>query len=175
MLYFRVCHWHISELWPPVWTACFSCFIQGGVTDWSTLCPAIQFCAGAVSLSFWVLTWDSSAVVTFYFIELCVHVPMCMHITSPSTFTCVCVCQEDKIPVWWIYPSMTTHDLLLCLRFPCFHILQLIPHILHKTTIWLWWLVCHSLVIWFQFYGFKWTRHDSTYWISHLASKKPLV
>lgn len=46
----------------------------------------------------WVLSWDSSAVITLHR-AFCACVRM--HITLPSTFTFVC--QEYKIPVWWIY------------------------------------------------------------------------
>lgn len=95
-----------------------------------------------------VICWGSSAVITLHFVCLCVRAHYL------AIYIHIYVCQDDKIPLWWIYPSIDSCDILLRLGSPWVLIPWSIPHTVTKTAIWLWWLVCHPLVIWFQSYGF---------------------
>lgn len=110
-----------------------------------------------------VLSWDNRVVVIApRSIQLCA----CMQLHYLVFNIHICVGQQDKIPVWWIIAS---HDFLLCLISTSVHTPWFIPHTEVKITQMIGVsLISHLVLV-------TWTRHNPTYRISYLASKKPLV
>lgn len=114
--------------------------LHSGQWDWSARFLAIMFCAGKVSLSFECCQGDSGAVITlhrvFFFASVHAHY-LSIHID-------ICVCQEYKIPIWWIDPSIASCDFLLCYSPPPPMGAWVIPQTASKTTVWLRWLCLSS-------------------------------
>lgn len=117
-------------------------------------------CAGMLSMSFKccpgtaaVYFMSQDFVCTAHYLTIYIHI--CAKKTKP-------LMDVSKQSFMW---------LLLRLSSLLVHILRFIPRQPFDSG---GWRVIH-LSSGFNYMAFNWTRHDSTYWISHVASKKLLV
>lgn len=163
------CRGHLSMFW------CFMYFIhtvvlalrrnimcyllylgQGG---WSARFMAIMFCTGTVSLSFEccpgtvvVTSWGFFLPLHAHYHSINIDICVCQKYEIPGSKLHVTPCDLSPHHGCWLYPTK-----LHLRQLSDSYCVLLISHL----------ILCVCV--------YKWTRHNSTYWISHLASKKPLI